>query len=354
MHIELKGESVMKACVLHAPRDLRIEETETPALGPHSVLVRIEAGGICGSDLHYYQDGGFGTIRVKEPMILGHEVAGTVVAVGSAVTRVKIGAHAAVNPNQPCGRCRFCLMGRANLCLDVRFYGSAQRFPHIQGAFRQELVADENQIILVGENVSTSEAAFVEPLAVALHAVTRAGSVAGRRVLLTGCGPIGALVLLAARRFAAREIVCTDIAPQPLAMALSIGADRALDVGGGLEPMADYAANKGYFDILIECSGNGRALRDNLDFVRPGGTVVQLGMGGDVALPMNVLVTKELDLRGSNRFHEEFGWAADFISRREIDVTPLLTERIPFTDASRAFALAADRTKAMKVQLTFD
>jgi L-idonate 5-dehydrogenase len=344
---------MMKACVLHAPADLRIEDVETPPLGPNDISVRIAAGGICGSDLHYYQHGGFGTVRIRQPMILGHEVAGVVSAVGSAVTRIHTGDRVAVNPNQPCGTCRFCLAGRANLCLDVQFYGSAMRFPHVQGAFRQELIAHESQAYLVPPGTDLAEAAFAEPLAVTLHAVTRATSVAGRRVLVTGCGPIGALAVAASRRFGAREIVAVDIAAAPLKAAMAVGADRAINSAETPDALAAYEADKGYFDVMLECSGNDRALRGGLDLVHPGGTIVQLGLGGDITLPMNAIVTKELELRGSFRFHEEFGWAVDFIAQRQIDVRPLLTEVVPFAEADRAFALAADRSLAMKVQLSF-
>ncbi|HEV2674286.1 MAG TPA: L-idonate 5-dehydrogenase [Aliidongia sp.] len=343
----------MKACVIHAPHDLRIEEVEVPALGPTSVKLRIGAGGICGSDLHYYQHGGFGTVRIKQPMILGHEVAGTVVEVGSAVTRIRVGDRAAINPNQPCAACAQCLAGRANLCLDVRFYGSAMRFPHVQGAFREILVADERQIFTIPDHVSLGQAAFAEPLAVCLHAVTRASAVAGRRVLVTGVGPIGALTILAARAFGAREIVATDVAALPLKTALAIGADRVIDVGTAAEDLTAYGANKGSFDVLLECSGNARALAAGLDVVRPGGTVVQLGLGGEMGLAINTIVTKELELRGSFRFHEEFGWAVDYISRGLIDVAPLLTDTIPLGEAQRAFDLAGDKGRAMKVHLSF-
>lgn len=341
----------MKACVIHAPHDLRIEEAEVPVLGAHSVKLRIGAGGICGSDLHYFQHGGFGTVRIKQPMILGHEVAGTVIEVGGAVTAVKPGDRAAINPNQPCGACAQCLAGRANLCLDVRFYGSAMRFPHVQGAFREILVAEERQIFTIPDHVSLGQAAFAEPLAVCLHAVTRASSVAGKRVLVTGVGPIGALTILAARAFGAREIVATDVAALPLKTAKAVGADRVIDVA--TDTLADYAANKGTFDVLLECSGNARALAAGLDVVRPGGTIVQLGLGGEMGLAINTIVTKELELRGSFRFHEEFGWAVDYISRGLIDVTPLLTDTIPLAEAQRAFELAGDRAQAMKVHLSF-
>ena len=131
------------AVVIHGSRDLRLEETEVPALGPSDVEVRIAAGGICGSDLHYYQDGGFGTVRIKEPMVLGHEIAGTVTAVGTLVDKVRPGDKVAVNPSRPCNACRYCLEGLSRHCLNMLFYGSAMRFPHVQGGFRQRLVAEE-------------------------------------------------------------------------------------------------------------------------------------------------------------------------------------------------------------------
>src|SRR4051812_14968779 len=141
--------NTMRAAVLHAQRDLRIEDVAAPQPGPGEVAVRIEAGGICGSDLHYYFDGGFGTVRLKEPMILGHEIAGTVARVGVEVASIKPGQRVAVNPSRPCGQCRYCQEGKQNQCLDMRFYGSAMRFPHVQGGFRDVLVCEEAQTIPV-------------------------------------------------------------------------------------------------------------------------------------------------------------------------------------------------------------
>ena len=138
----------MRAAVLHAVKDLRIEELAVPALGPRDVEVRIEVGGICGSDLHYYYDGGFGTVRLKEPMILGHEIAGTVSRVGAEVASVKIGQRVAVNPSRPCRTCRYCQEGLQQHCLNMLFYGSAMRFPHVQGGFREVLVCEEAQAVL--------------------------------------------------------------------------------------------------------------------------------------------------------------------------------------------------------------
>lgn len=324
-----------------------------PALGPRDVEVRIEAGGICGSDLHYYQDGGFGTVRLREPMILGHEIAGTVARVGAEVTSVKAGQRVAVNPSRPCGACRYCQEGKQQHCLNMLFYGSAMRFPHVQGGFREVLVCDEAQAVAVPAAMSAAQAAFAEPFAVCLHAVNRAGPLLGKRVLVTGAGPIGALTVIAARRAGAVEIVATDIADATLKVAKRIGADAAVNVSEK-DALNRYEADKGYFDVMFEASGNEKALAGAFASVRPTGVVVQIGIAGHgMNLPMNVVVAKEIELRGTFRFHEEFALAVALIGGGLVDVMPLLTETIPLARANEAFALAADRSKAMKVQLAF-
>ncbi len=343
----------MRAAFIHTARDLRIEQAEIPTLGPRDVQVRIGAGGICGSDLHYYLHGGFGTIRLQQPMILGHEIAGTVVATGAEVTKVSAGDMVAVNPSAPCGTCRYCLEGRSNQCLDMRFYGSAMRMPHVHGGFREVLVCTEAQAVKVPDGTALTDAAFAEPLSVCLHGATQAGKLLGQRVLVTGAGPIGALMVLVARQAGAREIVATDLLDDPLSIVRKIGADRVVNMRTEPDALAGYAADKGYFDVVFEASGSGAALLSALQVARPGAVIVQLGLGGDVTLPLNTLVAKEISLRGTFRFHEEFAWAVDAIASRRIDVRPLLTEVVPLEDAVRAFDLAADRKQAMKVQLAF-
>ncbi len=342
----------MKAAVIHAPRDLRIEEMEVPPVGPHQVGVRIRAGGICGSDLHYYQHGGFGAVQIRQPMILGHEIAGEVIEVGSGVASLRPGDGVAVNPSLPCDRCRFCLMGQQNHCLDMRFYGSAMRMPHVHGGFREVLVCEERQAVKLPPGMALHTAAFAEPLSVCLHAVRRAGPLLGRRVLVTGAGPIGALAMMVARQAGAQEVVATDIVDAPLAMARRIGADMALNTLSDMDALARFKPDKGYFDVAIEASGNARALAGAFEVVRPGGTVVQLGIaGGEMTLPINMLVAKEISLCGTFRFHEEFAWAVAFLGSGAIDVAPLLTEIVPLDEAVRAFDLAGDKSRAMKVQL---
>ena len=343
----------MRAVVVHAAQDLRIGEVETGAPGPGEVSVRVEAGGICGSDLHYFHEGRIGTITLKEPMILGHEVAGLIESVGAGVTSLKLGDRVAVSPSRPCGACRFCREGQQIHCLDMRFYGSAMRFPHVQGAFRERLVADAAQCHVVPASVTAGEAAMAEPLAVCLHAANRAGPMLGARVLVTGSGPIGALCALAARRAGAAEIVATDLTDAPGSLMLRIGADRFLNVARDASALDAYAADKGYFDVILEASGSDKALTAALPVVRPRGVIVQVGIGGVGSLPLNVIVAKEIDLRGTFRFHAEFALAVELIAKRLVDVTPLITATLPFTEARAAFDLASDRQRAMKVQLAF-
>jgi L-idonate 5-dehydrogenase len=343
----------MRAVVAHAAKDIRIEDMPEQALGEKDVRVRIAFGGICGSDLHYFNHGGFGVVRLREPMVLGHEIAGAVEAVGGAVQSVKVGDRVAVSPSLPCNHCRYCLEGRQNQCLDMRFYGSAMRFPHVQGAFRETLVCREEQAHRVADSVSLGEAALAEPLSVCLHAIRRAGSLLGKRVLVTGAGPIGALVTIAARRAGAAEIVITDIADGVLGFAQRIGADRAINTATDTEALAKYGQDKGYFDVLFEAAGAAAAVRSAIDVVRPGGIMVQLGLGGEMTLPMNAIVAKELEIRGSFRFHEEFAMAVELIGKGLVDVKPLISATLPFTKAREAFDLANDRSRSMKVQLAF-
>ena len=341
----------MRSIVIHGERDLRIEEGPAETPGPGQVQVRMAAGGICGSDLHYYQHGGIGTaIRVREPLVLGHEVSGHVAALGEGVEGLSVGQLVAVSPSRPCGHCRYCLEGMPNQCLHMRFYGSAMPFPHIQGAFREMLVADAAQCV-PADGLSPAEAAMAEPLAVCLHATRQAGEMVGRSVLVTGCGPIGILSILCARRAGADLIVATDLSDFTLEMARAAGADVTVNMRDG--DLSGYEAEKGTFDVLYECSGAAPALAAGIAAMRPGGTIVQLGLGGDMTVPMQALTAKELSLRGSFRFHEEFAAGVSLMHKGLIDVTPFVTHSFPVEDVIEAFETAGDRSRAMKAQIAF-
>jgi L-idonate 5-dehydrogenase len=343
----------MRAVVIHAARDLRVEDRAVPEIAEGEVLVAIKAGGICGSDLHYYQHGGFGTVRVRHPMALGHEIAGVIGKVGGAVSHLVPGMRVAVSPSLPCGHCRYCREGQRQHCLDMRFMGSAMRMPHQEGGFRQFVAVAADQAVPVADGLSLGEAAMAEPLAVCLHAARRAGPLQGRRVLVTGCGPIGMLCLMVARQAGVAEAVATDIADRPLALARQLGADHAINVAADRDALQPFVADKGHFDVLFECSGSGAALSAALAVVKPGGIVVQVGIGGDMTLPMNVIVAKEIELRGTFRFEPEFTLAVEMMGRGLIDVKPLISATMPFEDAVAAFELAGDKARSMKVQLAF-
>lgn len=342
----------MKAIVIHAAHDLRIEDQEAGQPGAGQVLIRMAAGGICGSDLHYFHNGGFGTVRLKEPMILGHEVAGHVEALGEGVTGLSKGQLVAVSPSRPCSSCKYCLKGQPNHCLNMRFYGSAMPFPHIQGAFCEMLVADASQCA-PADGLSPGEAAMAEPLAVCLHAIKQAGDLLGKSVLVTGCGPIGILSILAARRAGADRIVATDLSDFTLKMARKAGADEVINVGQGGDKMADFAQGKGTFGVLIECSGAAPALTAGIHALQPRGVIVQLGLGGDMTLPVQAMTAKELQLRGSFRFHEEFFTGVSLMQKGLIDVKPFITHTLPLADSLQAFKIASDRNQAIKAQISF-
>ena len=343
----------MTAVVIHAAHDLRVEPHAAPDPGPGEVRIRIGRGGICGSDLHYYHAGGFGTVRVKQPMVLGHEAAGTVEAIGPGVTHIAPGDDVAVNPSLPCGGCVQCLAGRPIHCTEMRFLGSAMRMPHVQGAFRRAFTCEAARAVKLPPGLSVERAAFAEPLSVCLHAAAQAGPLLGARVLVTGAGPIGVLCVAVARLAGAREIVATDLVPEPLGIARAMGADRTHALQAEPEALAAYTAGKGHFDVAFEASGAGAALVGALAAIRPGGTVVQVGVGGEVALPLSALVAREARLVGTFRFHAEFAHAVEVLAAGRLDPMPMLTEVVPAAEAVRAFELAADRRRAMKVQLAF-
>jgi L-idonate 5-dehydrogenase len=350
----------IRAVVCHGPLDLRLDyldpdKAELPqSLAPTQLRVRVAYGGICGSDLHYYQDGGFGHIRIKQPMALGHEISGVVEAIGAEVRRAKVGDRIAIGPARPCGTCKFCLAGQQVHCLRMRFYGSAMPFPHIQGGFRDALVIEEQQAHVLKPHVSLGEAALAEPLSVVLHAITRAGGVFGKQVLVTGCGPIGLLQIAAARRAGAARIVATDVAQMPLDTAVKMGADEVLNLSQEPHALDRYKMDKGSFERVFECSGNARAMLGALEVVQPQGVVVVVGLGGDMSLPMTQVVSREIDIRGTFRCNDEYATAVAFLNGRLIDLKPIITKVMPFADAVEAFKLAGDKSRSLKVLIEFN
>ena len=343
----------MKALKIHGAMDLRIEDFHLEELTPNQVQISLAMGGICGTDLHYYKHGGFGQIKLREPMVLGHEVSGHISKLGSKVTNLAIGQLVSVSPSRPCNNCEFCLKGFQNHCLNMQFYGSAMPFPHIQGAFRETLIAEDYQCI-PADGLSAGEAAMAEPLAVCLHAINQAGNIFGKKILITGSGPIGTLCVLSARRAGAEKIVVTDISDNALDFSNSVGADMIINTLTNYDQLEQFQVGKGAFDFAIECSGSASGINDAIKSLKPKGTLIQLGLGGDILMPLVAVTTKELNIKGSFRFHSEFQLAVKMMQKKLIDVNPLITHKIPFKDAEKGFHIAMDeKENSMKVHLAF-
>ena len=333
----------MKAVVVHGAGDLRVETRPTPEPGPGQIALRMTHGGICGSDLHYYAHGAVGAFTLREPLVLGHEVVGTVADDPSG--RLTAGTPVAVHPASPCGVCRECRAGLAHVCGDTRYFGSAARFPHTQGGFAEYLVVRGDQARPLPPGLAPARAVLTEPLAVALHALSRAGDVRGRTVLVSGAGPIGALVVGAAKAAGAAEVWATDLLDNPLRIARRVGADHTAQVGAEKVPSE-------YFDIAVEASGAPAALGPVLAAVRRRGTLVQLGSlpAGPLGAELVAVVAKEIDIRGSFRFDAEFDEALALLAATD-RLDPVVTHTFPLEKAVEAMAVAADAAVSGKVVL---
>ena len=343
----------MLQCSIHGAEDLRIEEVPCPQPGPDQALVKMGAAGICGSDMHYFRDGQIGKFKIQEPLIPGHEASGVIASLGANVTGLEEGQRVAINPSHPCGTCSRCREGRENLCDSMFFLGSASVFPHAQGMFREYFLISAKQCIPVSNQVSLEELALSEPLSVGLHAVNRAGNLCGKKVLISGSGTIGCMVLLAAKLDGAEQVTMVDVLEEPLAIARKVGADQTLCVKPSASPSPELLNE---FDVAFEVSGAASALGNCIELVRRGGTIVQVGTlpVEGVHLFANQIMVKELDIRGSMRFGNVFSRAVRLLEGQRLNVQPILTGRFPIAEAAKALQLAFDKTVSMKVQIVTD
>ncbi|MEV4644708.1 L-idonate 5-dehydrogenase [Saccharopolyspora sp. NPDC049357] len=326
----------MKAVVVHGSRDVRVDEVPDPVPGEGEVLLALEWGGICGSDISYWRHGGTGTAVLRHPMILGHEVAGRVAALGPGVSGVELGQAATAHPAELVGEHAY-PEGRSNLHPHVRYFGSAAFDPHTDGGFSEYRTVPVGQLRPLPDGVSTQQGALAEPLGVALHAVNRAGSLRGRTVLVNGAGPIGALVVAAAKHRGASAVVAADLAASSLEIAKRMGADETRDLSTQSLPED--------VDIAFEASGAPAAIGPVLRATARGGTVVQVGNlpGEPAPAALGDLVTREITWIGSYRFADEITDALTALAGG-LDITPLITHTYPLTRAAEALAVAADRT----------
>ena len=327
----------MKAVVVHGAEDLRVDEVPEPVPGPGEVIVDVEWGGICGSDLSYWRHGSSGTAVLKDPLVLGHEIAGRIGRLGAGVGGVDVGRPVTVHPATLVGDGVMPerLAGRTNLYPQVRYFGSAAFHPHTDGGFVQRKAVRLDQLRFLPDGVDTRHGALAEPLAVAMHAVSRAGSLAGRDILVNGAGPIGTLVVAAAKHAGARTVIASDLNPAALALATAMGADATIDVSA--EPLpADV-------ELIFEASGATRALGGVLHAAARGGTVVQVGNlpGAPSPAALGDLVTREISWIGSYRFVDEISDAIAAMAAG-LDVTPLMTHTFGIDEVTTAMQVAAD------------
>lgn len=343
----------MKAAVYYAPGDIRVESYLSPELAPGMVKLRIRRVGICGSDLHYFEQGHCGTSIPTSPFILGHEFSAEVAAIGEGVSNLRVGQRVTANPARACGFCDFCKAGRGNLCLKTIMLGSAGSKPHINGAMAEFVTVRADQCHALPDEISDEMGAMLEPLAVALHAIKRAGGVSGKRVLVLGAGTIGRLVAGAAKAHGAAPMAITEIVPERRRKAEQSGVAYVFNPEDK-SFLEDAIAYSGFgFDAIFEASASPKALRQAFDVVRPGGTIVQIGTlpTEDIPLPALRIMRKEINYVGSQRYGDVFDEAIRLVASGRINLRPLMSDEFGADDAATAFKVASDRAHSLKVML---
>lgn len=307
--------ATMRASYLNKPGELEVRDVQLPELEPDQVLVQVAAVGVCGSDVHYYQHGKIGPYIVNHPLILGHELSGTITAVGAAVNPARIGSRVAVEPQRPCRICKECKAGRYNLCPAMEFYAT----PPIQGAFCEYVAIQSDFAYDIPNSVSFEAAALIEPLSVGIWAAQRAEIKLGTRVLIAGAGPIGLIMAQAARAFGATEIYITDINEDRRAFALKHGATV------GLDPRTDPVESLGV-DVFIDASGVAGAVYQGIKAVGPAGRVILVGMGNDdVSLPVSHIQNNEIWVSGVFRYANTWPLGIQLLESGKIDLDILVT-----------------------------
>ena len=330
----------MRVSVLRGAGDLAVEERPEPVPGQHEVLVKVASVGVCGSDVHYFEHGRIGSFVVESPLVLGHEAAGEVVAVGSSVTRLRVGQRVSLEPGVPDFSCPQCLAGRYNLCEGMRFYAT----PPIDGAFAELVTTHELFAHPVPDSLSDDAAALLEPLSVGLWACQKGGVGPGSRVLVTGAGPVGLVAVQCALARGAASVTVTDVNPHRLELARDLGATEAIDVRSMPVSESGIAV-----DVLLECSGNQRAAGDAIRAVAPAGTVVLVGMGGDeMALPVSRIQERELTLTGTFRYAHTWPAAIALAASGRVELDRLVTGHYGLDQVEEALTVARADPHAVK------
>lgn len=320
----------MRAAVLLGAGDIRVEDRPVPVPAADEVLVQVTAVGVCGSDVHFFHDGALGDWVVTEPLVLGHESGGVIVAVGSDVNADRIGSRVSIEPQRPSTTSAETLRGEYNLDPHMQFYA----VPGTDGAFQEYVTIQSHFAHDVPDTVSDEAAALMEPLSVAIATARKAGFAPGQRVLITGAGPIGIAVAQVARAYGVTEVAISDISPERREVALTFGATLALD------PLAPtFADEAGIFDSFVDASGAASAVRSGIMLVRPGGRVVLVGMGlPEVELPITVIQNRELWVTGVFRYANTWPTAIALVSSGAVDLDRMVTGTFGLSSVPGAFA----------------
>jgi L-iditol 2-dehydrogenase len=342
----------MKAAVMHSPYQIAIEEVPVPELGEHDVLVKVMAVGICGSDLHYYEHGRIGPYVVTKPIILGHECAGIVAALGGSVTEFRVGDRVAVEPGVTCGTCEACKGGRYNLCPHVEFLAT----PPYDGAFVQYIRMRKDMLFPIPDHLSFEEAALVEPFSVGIHAAKRAGLQAGSTLAIMGVGPVGLTAIAAGQAFGAREIIVSDLEPIRLKVARQLGATHALNAReeNVVQRIRELTGGRGA-DVVFETAGSPRALQAGLASLRRGGKLAIVGLPAqeEIPLPIPFIADNEIDIYGIFRYVNTYRQGIAFLSSGRAKVGSIITDRYELADTQLAMERASKHKSSVVKTMIF-
>lgn len=330
----------MNVLRLHGTRDLRLSDEPEPRASAGDEIVRVTAVGICGSDLHWFEDGGIGETRIERPLVLGHEFAGEVERNG----RRRI---VAVDPAVPCERCTHCHDGNVNLCESVRFAGHGND----DGALRQFMTWPAHCLVDLPSTLDAVDGAMLEPLGVAIHAVDLGKVFPGATIGVFGCGPIGLLTMQVARAAGATRIIATDPLEHRLEAAIAHGATVALQSEGGVEIARAIEAGGGQgVDVAFEAAGENAAVAAAVETARPGARVVLIGIPSDdnTSISASAARRKGLTIKWVRRMKYTYSRAIALVTSGVVDVRSMVTHRFPIEDYERAFE-AARRREGLKV-----
>lgn len=325
----------MKVAIMTGVGKMELTTRDIPKPKPDEALVRVEYVGVCGSDIHYYENGGIGENIVKPPFVLGHEAGGTVVEVGSEVKNLKPGDRVALEPGKTCGKCEFCKTGRYNLCPDVIFFAT----PPVDGVFQEYVAHEADLCFKIPDNMDTMEAALIEPLAVGFHAARQGGAQAGQTAVVTGAGCIGLVSMMALKAMGVSKVIVVDIMKKRLDKALELGATHVVNgrEQDTVEAIMELTDGKGA-DLVIEAAGSEITASQAIHFTKKGATIVMVGYSasGKITLPMGLALDKELTFKTVFRYRHIYPMAIEAVSEGRVNLKGIVTDIFPLDDIQNA------------------